>query len=179
MDIALKGGNHRRRPAILNSGYSTVTVFSDSQTAIRRIRSDYTEAGQSITKAIIAKTAILAVIRISITIKWIPSHIRIEGNERADKLTKKEAEKPVNQDTDRHASFAYLGRLVKEQTRKEKLTWLQENTKKPHKIGNLKVCKVIFFIRKVLTRRFFQLKLGHAITASYLYWIKKIDSKAC
>jgi hypothetical protein len=41
------------------------------------------------------------------------------------------------------------------------------------------VCKAIFSIRKVLARKFFQLKLGHAITASYLYWIKKIDSKAC
>jgi hypothetical protein len=30
MNIALKGGNPRRGPAILNPGYSTVTVFSDS-----------------------------------------------------------------------------------------------------------------------------------------------------
>jgi ribonuclease HI len=66
------------------------------------------------TKDIITKTAILAAIRISITIKWVPSHIGIEGNERADKLAKKGAEKPVNQDTDRHASFTYLSRLVKE-----------------------------------------------------------------
>jgi hypothetical protein len=48
--------------------------------------------------------------------------IRIERNERADKLAKKRAEKSVNQDTEKHASFTYLGRLVKEQTRKEKLT---------------------------------------------------------
>jgi ribonuclease HI len=114
MDIALKGGNHRKRPVILNLSYSTVTVFSDSQAAIKRIRNDYSGAGQSITKAIIAKTAILAAIRVAITIKWVPSYIRIEGNERADKLAKKEAEKPVNQDTDKHASFTYLGRLVKE-----------------------------------------------------------------
>jgi ribonuclease HI len=89
MNITLKGGNHRRKPAILNSGYSTVTVFLDSQTAIRKIKSDYTGAGQSITKAIIAKTAILTVIRVSITIKWVLSYIGIEGNERADKLVKK------------------------------------------------------------------------------------------
>jgi hypothetical protein len=69
MDIALKKGNHRRGPAILNSGYSTVTVFSDSQTVIRRIKSDYTGAGQSIIKVIIVKTVILAVIRVFITIK--------------------------------------------------------------------------------------------------------------
>jgi hypothetical protein len=30
ISIALKGGNPQRGPAILNSGYSTVTVFSDS-----------------------------------------------------------------------------------------------------------------------------------------------------
>jgi ribonuclease HI len=96
-------------------------VFLDSQAAIRRLKSDYPGAGQTIAKAIIAKTAILAVIRISIIIKWVPSHIRIEGNERADKLAKKGAEKALNQNTDKHASFAYLGRIVKEQTQKEKL----------------------------------------------------------
>jgi hypothetical protein len=74
INIALKGGNPRKRPVILNPGYSTVTVFSDSQTAIRRIKSDYPRAGQSITKDIIAKTAILAVIKVSITIKWVPSY---------------------------------------------------------------------------------------------------------
>jgi hypothetical protein len=63
INIALKGGNPRRGPAILNSGYSTVTVFLDSQAAIRRIRSDYSRAGQSIAKAIIAA------IRVSTTIK--------------------------------------------------------------------------------------------------------------
>jgi hypothetical protein len=30
--------------------------------------------------SIIAKTAILAAIGVSITIRWVPSHIRIEGN---------------------------------------------------------------------------------------------------
>jgi ribonuclease HI len=89
INIALKGGNPRKGPAILNPGYSTVTVFSDSQTAIRRIRSDYPGAGQSITKDIIAKIAILAAIKVSITIKWVSSHIGIERNERADKLAKK------------------------------------------------------------------------------------------
>jgi hypothetical protein len=69
MDITLKGGNHRREPAILNLSYFTVIVFLDSQTAIRRIKNDYTEAGQSITKAIIAKTVILTAIRVFIIIK--------------------------------------------------------------------------------------------------------------
>jgi ribonuclease HI len=59
------------------------------------------------TKVIITKTAILAVIRVSTTIKWVLSHIKIEGNERADKLTKKGAEKSVNQNTDKHALFTY------------------------------------------------------------------------
>jgi ribonuclease HI len=89
ISIALKGGNPQRGSAILNPGYSTVTVFSDSQAAIRRVRSDYPGAGQSIAKAIIAKTARLAAIGVSITIRWVPSHIGIEGNERADKLAKR------------------------------------------------------------------------------------------
>jgi hypothetical protein len=69
MNITLKEGNHRKKPAILNSGYFTVTVFLDSQTAIRRIRSDYIRAGQFITKVIITKTVILTVIRVFTIIK--------------------------------------------------------------------------------------------------------------
>jgi ribonuclease HI len=115
INIALKGGNPRKGPAILNPGYSTVTVFSDSQAAIRRIRSDYPGASQSIAKDIKTKTVILlAAIKVSTTIKWVPSHIGIKGNEQTDKLAKKGAEKSVNQDIEKHASFIYLGRLVKE-----------------------------------------------------------------
>jgi hypothetical protein len=114
MNIALKGGNHRREPAILNSGYFIIIMFLDSQTAIRRIKSDYTEVDQFITKAIITKTVILTVIKVFIIIKWVFSHIKIERNERTNKLTKKRAEKPVNQNTDKHALFIYLGRLIKE-----------------------------------------------------------------
>jgi predicted nucleic acid-binding protein len=73
MDIALKERNQRRRPAILNLGYFTIIVFLNSQAAIRRIKNDYIRAGQSITKAIIAKTAILTAIKVFTTIKWVLS----------------------------------------------------------------------------------------------------------
>jgi hypothetical protein len=69
MNITLKKRNHRRKPTILNLNYFTVTVFLNFQTAIRRIKSDYIRADQSIIKVIIAKTAILTAIKVFITIK--------------------------------------------------------------------------------------------------------------
>ena len=179
INIALRGGSPRKGPVALNPGYTRVTILSDSQAAIRRVQGDYLGAGQIIAKDIIAKAGILAKMGINTTIQWVPSHIGIEGNERADKLAKKGAKKPVNQDIDQHASLAYLGRQVKDQSRKERLKWLQENTKKPYKVENLKTEKALFSIRKLLAKRFFQLKLGHAITGQYLNRIGKIRSKAC
>ena len=72
-----------------------------------------------------------------------------------------------------------MGRMVKEETRKERLHWLQTNTKRPYRIENLKTNKVLFSIRKLLARRFFQLKLDHVVTAQYLNRIGKIESKSC
>jgi uncharacterized membrane protein YraQ (UPF0718 family) len=89
MNIVLKRGNHRREPVILNPDYFTVIMFLDFQAAIRRIRNNYIRAGQSITKVIITKTVILAAIKIFITIKWVFNYIKIERNERTNKLAKK------------------------------------------------------------------------------------------
>ena len=37
----------------------------------------------------------------------------------------------------------------------------------------------ISIVRKPLVKRFYQLKIGHAITASYLYRIKRSDTQKC
>jgi hypothetical protein len=42
-----------------------------------------------------------------------------------------------------------------------------------------KINKTPFLVKKRLASRFFQLKIGHAITASYLYRIWKAEDKRC
>ena len=81
---AIKGGNLVRRGIILEYPYTRVTIFSDSQAALRRAQGDHLGPGQAIAIEIIAKARELTRKKVKVTLKWVPSHIGIEGNERAD-----------------------------------------------------------------------------------------------
>jgi ribonuclease HI len=52
---------------------------------------------------------------IQTSIRWVSSHIGIEGNEKADILAKKAAKQPKNALVDGYSSFSYIQRLVRRQ----------------------------------------------------------------
>jgi hypothetical protein len=77
---------------------------------------------------------------------------------------------------------------VKSRKLLETKEWLKDRISKGKRLGNtntyilpekLKVDPQVYAIRRPIATRFFQLKLGHAITAAYLFRIKKKDSKSC
>jgi ribonuclease HI len=45
---------------------------------------------------------------IQTSIRWVPSHIGIEGNEKANLLAKKAAKQPKNALVDEYSSFSYI-----------------------------------------------------------------------
>jgi hypothetical protein len=123
-----------------------------------------------------------------VTLQWVPSHIGIEGNELADKIAKEAASKPIPPGVDRYSSFSYIARQVRAQRRLETREWLRSTTYKGDSkrrnrayslTESLKPDPIASTARKPLAKRFYQLKLGHAITASYLYRIKKLDTPKC
>jgi len=123
-----------------------------------------------------------------VTLQWVPSHIGIEGNERADKTAKEVASKPILPGIDRYSSLSYITRQIKAHKRLETREWLYRATYKgkPKKRNrayslteSLELDPQVSLIRKPLAKRFYQLKIGHAITASYLYQIKRSDTQKC
>jgi hypothetical protein len=124
---------------------------------------------------------------IEVALHWVPSYIRIEGNERADKITKKAANKFMSSGIESYNSFSHITRLVKRRKQEETRKWLKKaiykRGKKKNRVYSLSNSRgldlQVFQLRKPFVKRFYQLKLGHAITASYLYRIKKLDSKRC
>ncbi len=68
-----------------------VTVFSNSETAIRKIQGSKTGAGQALKAQIVKRAKQLQSKGSEVTIRWVPSHSKIEGNEQADKAAKEAA----------------------------------------------------------------------------------------
>jgi len=120
-----------------------------------------------------------------VTLQWVPSHIGIEGNELADQAAKGAAKKHIPMGIDRYSSFSYIERQVRAQRRLETREWLYKTTYRRGRnrayslTDSLMPDPTVSMARKPLAKRFYQLKIGHAITASYLYRIKRLDSLKC
>ena len=163
--------------------FTTLTIFSDSETAIKRIQNDELGPGQAIAKEIIQLAQKFINEGISVFIRWVPGHMNIEGNEKADYSAKKAANQSKNAFIDGYCSFSHINRLIKRQKSEDTRKWLLNKQEKRYISINqrfkldlnssLRANKEIFTIQKGLSSRFFQLKIGHAITAVYLKRIKK------
>ena len=158
------------------------------QAALLRVSSDYLKSEQAIVIDISVRAQTLIDNDIEVILQWVSSHIDIEGNERADKAVKEAAGKLIPLEAERYSSFSYITRKIKTQKQAETKEWLYKKTYKDENkkrsrtyslSGPLKPDLLVSAAEKPLAKRFYQLKIGHAITASYLYQIKKSDSEKC
>ncbi len=86
-----------------------ISIFCDSQTAINNLREDHSSGGQVLKMQIYQKTEQLVQQGHNISIRWVPGHNKIEGNERADRAAKEAAgERKVR--TARWTSLAHVKR---------------------------------------------------------------------
>ncbi|KAI9035184.1 putative RNA-directed DNA polymerase from transposon X-element [Aspergillus affinis] len=75
-----------------------ITVFSDSQAAIQAVQNPGRPSGQYVLRAIYERIRTLrdsGLQQEDIELRWIPAHIGIEGNERADEAAKRAAIKGI------------------------------------------------------------------------------------
>ena len=93
------------------------TIFSDSQSAILRIRSDELGPGQLWARAEIEVCSRLIQSGNKVTVRWVPAHVGVEGNEVADRFAKEAAEGHQHSVSDKlrwEASLSYLSRVTTE-----------------------------------------------------------------
>lgn len=80
--------------ALHNAKKKNVIVFTDNQSAIKKLRNPDNKSGQEYLKSIISKLEHLKSEGCTVRIQWVPGHRDIEGNELVDKLAKEAALKP-------------------------------------------------------------------------------------
>jgi ribonuclease HI len=100
-----------------------VTVFIDSQAAIQQIRYLTGGGGQAITLQIYRRALELQRKHHPVTLRWVPGHANIEGNERADKAAK-EAASGLGRRTARWSSLAHVRRSVTQTASTDSQQWL-------------------------------------------------------
>ena len=88
-----------------------VTVFLDSQAAIRRLQHTEPEPGQELAMRAQAAARRLQAQQVTVTVQWVPGHAGVEGNEQADRAAKRAAARPVEEGV---ISLAHVRRRVTE-----------------------------------------------------------------
>jgi len=174
-----------------------VTIFSDAQTAIRRMASDEPGPGQRYALQAQKHIATLRRARpgIMIEIRWCPAHKGVAGNEKADEWAKTAAGEPNTRGVERPSSLgrtearvaplpqslANLKRGISEKKWAEARQWAGGRTSK--KKYQLPKCQrpdgTVAGSTKRLASRFYQLKTGHCLTGQYLNWTKSRPTPQC
>ena len=163
-----------------------VTIFLDSQAAIKKIRNANSGAGQAIASQIHERTQQLIDRGHTVVIRWVPGHAGVEGNEVADQAAKQAAEGSGRKAVG-WSFIAHVRRKGTEALAAETKLWLQKRVDErnarhgrfytpPRRKG---IDHTLAKASKALTGRFLQLKAGHAVVGTYLYRIKAAEDESC
>jgi len=171
------------------------TIFTDSQSVILRCRNDDFGPGQHWATLFIKETEGLYERGCTLTVRWVPGHADVPGNEAADEMAKGAAANRRNPGQEhapyrvrRTASMTYLKRTATERKAAETNGWIKEKIRQRHQVSGRHSYtppkksgfrKTLKKERKRLAARFYQLNTGHALTAPYMKRIKKTDSNLC
>ena len=93
------------------------TISSDSQSAIQRLRTDSLGPGQQWARAAVEVCSRIVSRQNEVSVLWVPAHAGVEGNERADQISKEATsgrQHDVPEELRWEASLSHLSRVTTE-----------------------------------------------------------------
>jgi ribonuclease HI len=97
------------------------TIFCDNEVAVRRTSTSVAQPGQEYFLCGYQQAMALQMMDIHTHSYWVPRHLEVEGNEKADQLAKKETE-CKRKERDAYTSITYIKRHIREKVIE---TWRQ------------------------------------------------------
>lgn len=145
--------------------------------------------GQWLARCIIRRAQQLTERRTVVKVQWVLGYMDIKGNERSDEMAKDATERPgIRRCPEQFTSLAHLRRTITEQKWKEARHWLREENDRrlPLQTARYDLAlgsqdpNVVAIERTAqVSRRYFQLNLGHAVIGTYLGPIGKTETNQC
>ena len=111
------------------------TIFSDSQAAIQRIRTDMLGSDQQWARAAMEVHARLTARGNEVTIRWVPAHSGVMGNEMADGFAREAAGSRRSQQHRvpdgllQEASLSHLARVATENRSRVTARWISDHVR--------------------------------------------------
>ena len=170
-----------------NGNPSMITIFTDSRAAIAKILDSNARTGGDAIRTLIYENA--HEIKSSghtLILRWVPSHSKILGNEKADVSAKDTARKRGRQ-TDHSSSLTFIKTELRKTKLAELVLWHQiksqerEATLQGSYVPIVKegITPVLGKALKKFAMRFYQLKIGHGAVGTFLARIGLIETPEC
>ena len=166
------------------------TIFVDSTSAVGRIRTDAIGPGQSSGIAATEGCSRVMPRDNETTVRWVPAHHGVPGNEKADEYTKAaaEGERPditVPDELRWETSLSHMARVATEARSRRTKQWISERLGDPRRKyrpppGRGVKRRLLRRTPKHIAGRYYQLLSGHAAIGPYLKdKIHKVDDDRC
>ena len=163
-----------------------ISIFCDSQTAINQLRIMDNKACQALKVQIYQKVEQMVRQKHEISLCWVPSHCKIEGNEKAD-LAAKEAAGEERIRTAKWTSLAHIKKRINKEKTAQLTAWHNQRLKEREirKSGfyiasfKAEIDPLLSKTKKYYASRFYQLKIGHGPIGTFLEQIGAAKSAEC
>jgi len=163
-----------------------ISIFCDSQHAIDQLKILDCKAGKALKAQIYQKVGQLIQQGHRISVCWIPSHCKVEGNEKADKAAREAAGRERIQ-TARWTSLTHLKRQITEEKNSQLRAWHDKKTeeRESRKSGfyvpssKAEIDYLLSKTKKVTASQFYQLKIGHGPIGTFLKRIGAAETAEC